>query len=647
MSRKKKPQLDAYARWVREHYAVDVSDYESLWKWSTSDIDSFWKSIWQYFDVKASSPYHDVLGSRAMPGAAWFPGARLNYAENMLVAADSIPDDVAVFAISQTRPDELMTFGELRSQVARAAEGLRRLGVRSGDRVVGYLPNIPEALIAFLAAASIGATWASVSPEFGARAVTARFAQIRPTVLLAVSGYDWGKRSIDKTSDLRSIRAELTSLRAVVMVPYGRHTEQIGDLSWPDLIAEYAPLEYEQVSFDHPLCILYSSGTTGLPKAIIHGHGGILLEHLKLHALHLDTQPGDRLMWITTTAWTMWNILVSALLLQSGVVLFDGDPISPDAAAGWRVANRRSVTLLGISPGYVNASRESRELVRGWLALRTVGVTGAPLSGAGARWLHDHLGADVRINSISGGTDVCSAFVGGNPWLPDIDGELSGPCLGIDVAAVDTNGRELINELGEMVVRQPMPSMPVGLWSDPKQVRYTATYFEKYPGIWRHGDWIVFKPERSCVIAGRSDATLNRGGVRLGTSDFYSVLEDLPEVEDSLVVHLEDAIGDGPGELLLYVVLAPGVVFEPALQRHIKSVLRRELSPRHIPDRITAVPAVPRTLTGKKLEAPIKQILLGRAPEAVLQQDAVTDYGAIAAFLSSRERTGHSIELLP
>ena len=530
-----------YVRWLaaRGH---SFSSYDELWQWSIEDLDAFWASIWEHFNVQGS--YERVLGSREMPGAQWFPGAQVNYAEHMV----GLPEDrdrVAVIAYSQTRERSELTFGELADQVGRARAGLMRLGVGRGDRVVGFLPNIPEALVAFLACASLGAIWASCAPEFGSRSVVDRFAQIEPTVLVTIGGYNYGAKDIDKTADIAAIRAGLPTVRHVVGIGYGRH--EVSDaMPWSELVAEPAPLAFDRVPFDHPLYVLFSSGTTGLPKAIVHGHGGILLEHLKTQALHLNTRPGDRVLWFTTTAWAMWNIIISGLLRRAAVVLVDGNPLYPDLLQQWRIAADAAVSLMGTSPAYLMACRKAgiepaREVDLS--ALRMLGITGSPLPDEGFDWALEQLGDRVIVNSISGGTDICSGFVAGNPWLPVYRGELSGPCLGVDVTAFDPMGEEVVDEVGELVVRLPMPSMPVSFWNDTDGERYRSSYFDVYPGVWRHGDWVTMSPRRSFVISGRSDATLNRGGVRLGTAEFYAVVEELPEITDSLVVHLEDRQG--------------------------------------------------------------------------------------------------------
>jgi acetoacetyl-CoA synthetase len=627
--------LGGFVRWLAAERGVEFADYDALWRWSVDDLEAFWAAVWDYFGVRGS--YDTVLGSREMPGAQWFPGARLNYAEHMFGRPEDA-DRVAVIARSQTRGPAELTFGELADRVGRARAGLVRLGVGEGDRVVGYLPNIPEALIAFLACASLGAIWASCAPEFGARSVVDRFAQIEPTVLLAVSGYTYGAKAIDKTADLATIRAGLPTVRHVVEVPYG--PDPIPDaVGWAVLLAEPGPLEFASLPFDHPLYVLFSSGTTGLPKAIVHGHGGILLEHYKSGACQLDLRAGDVFLWFTTTAWTMWNILLSGLLARAAIVLVDGNLQYPDVLAQFRIAAETGTTLMGTSPAYLMACRKAGVDPAAELdlsALRTLGITGSPLPAEGFDWLLERFGPELLVNSMSGGTDVCSGFVSGNPWLPVYRGELAGPCLGVDVSAFDPEGNEVVGELGELVIRQPMPSMPVQFWNDPGDERYRSSYFEVYPGVWRHGDWVVMSERRSFVISGRSDATLNRGGVRLGTAEFYAVVEDVPQVADSLVVHLEDA-GGGPGRLLLFVALRDGAELDDALRAEIVGALRRDLSPRHVPDEIAVVPAVPRTLTGKKLETPIKRILRGSRPSEVISPDAVSDFAAVSAFAELAE----------
>ncbi len=568
-----------------------------------------------------------------MPGATWFPGARLNYAEHLLRQGQD--DELAVLGRSQTRPDMDLTFGGLREQVARARAVLAQLGVGPGDRVVGYLPNVPEAVVAFLATASLGAIWASCASEFGARSVVDRFAQVEPVVLLVAGGYQYGDKVIDRRDEIDQIRARLSTVQHVIDIGYGPFRVP-GLLSWPELLADADPEpgRFEQVPFDHPLFVLFSSGTTGIPKAIVHGHGGILLEHLKNHALSWDLGPGDRLLWYSTTAWMMWNALVSALLVGASVVLLDGDPGYEQLAWQWRVAEQTRTTMLGVSPGFVMACRASGVEIHDLdLQLRTVGAAGAPMPAEAYAWIIEQLGPDIILNVGSGGTDVCTGIVQGCPLLPVWAGRISSPALGVDVHAFDEAGDDVVDRPGELVITAPMPSMPVGFWGDEDGSRLHAAYFDVYPGVWRHGDWIVIHADHSCEVTGRSDATLNRGGVRLGTAEFYRVVEELPEVDDSLVVHLPDAAG-GNGELLLFVVPAPGVAGDDALRRTIAAELRQALSPRHVPDQVIAVPAIPRNRTGKKLEVPVKRLLQGARPDDVASRDALADASAWEVFVT-------------
>jgi acetoacetyl-CoA synthetase len=597
--------------------------YADLHAWSIDYLEGFWRSVADLTDVRWRVRPERVLAGRTMPGARWFPGGQLSYAEHALRGTG----DVAIIARSQTRDPIDLSWDELRDQVARAAAGLRRLGVRSGDRVAAFLPNIPETLVAFLAAASIGAVWSSCAPEFGTRAVIDRFSQIEPVVLLAVDGYRYGERVIDTRARVAAIVDELPSIRHVVGVRY----LGTGPDDWADLLADDGPLEVEAVPFDHPLYVLFSSGTTGLPKPIVHGHGGITLEHLKVLTLHQDIGPQDRFCWFTTTGWMMWNYLVSGLLVGATIVLFDGDPAHPDLGTLWSLADETGTTVLGVSAPFLMTCRTAGvRPARG--ALRWVGSTGAPLPAAGFRWVHDRVG--VPVSSISGGTDVCTAFVGSTPMTPVRAGEISARLLGCAVEAFDPDGRPCPPGVtGELVLTAPMPSMPVGFWNDPDGSRYRAAYFEDFPGVWRHGDWITFADDGACTITGRSDATLNRGGVRLGTSDFYAMVESLDEIADSLVVHREDPDG-GVGELLLFVVLAPGAVLDDGLRARIAALLRTELSPRHVPDVIEAVPAVPRTLSGKKLEVPVKRILDGVPAEVAASSGALADPTALDWFVA-------------
>jgi acetoacetyl-CoA synthetase len=636
-------EIGRYMNWLGDERGRAFDSYDELWRWSVGDLDGFWASIWDFYSIRNHAPYERVLGKRTMPGAEWFPGARINYAEH-LVGGDEDHDRIAILARSQTRPPLELTFGELREQVAGARVGLQRLGVGPGDRVVAYLPNIPETLAAFIATASLGAIWAACAPEFGARSVVDRFAQIEPKVMFAVAGYGYRDRYVDRRSEISAIRGRLPTLEQVVWVPYGDAT--LADaISWAELLAEPGPLAFDPVPFDHPLYVLFSSGTTGLPKAIVHGHGGQLVEHHKNQGLGWDLKPGGRLLWFSTTAWMMWNALVSSLLLRASIVMLDGDPAWPDLQEQWRVAAETKPSVMGVSPAYLMACRKAGVVPAGERDLHSIRVlctAGSPLPAEGYRYVYDQLGPELLLINGSGGTDVCTGIVSGSFAQPVYEGEISGRCLGVDARAFDHDGNEVVGELGELVITRPMPSMPVALWNDQDCERYRDSYFGRYPGVWRQGDWIKFTERGSCVITGRSDATLNRGGVRLGTGEFYAVVEEFAEIVDARVVHLEDD-GGGGGELLLFVVPAPDVVLDAGLRARLAGALRAELSPRHVPDTIVAVPAIPRTLTGKKLEAPVKRILRGSNPEQVASRDSLADPAALDAFVSlAQERQAGS-----
>ena len=641
--------MGRWLRWLADRGGPRFETYDDAWEWSVADPGAFWQSIWEYFDIQASAPPTAALEDASMPGARWFPGATLNYAEHALRMPGREAGDVVVIGRSQTRDPVDLVAAELRDQVARARAGLVRLGVQRGDRVGAFLPNIPEAVVGFLATASLGAIWSSCAPEFGVRAVIDRFAQIEPRVLLAVDGYRYGDRDIDRSAELAEIRAALPSLEATVIVPYlDRSTPSAPPprtIGWPALLADAGPLEFEPVPFDHPLYILYSSGTTGLPKPIVHGHGGILLEHLKSLGLHTDLGPTDRFIWFSTTGWMMWNYEVSGLLVGASLVVFDGNPGYPDLMAMWRLVAETGTTYFGTSAPFLMACRKAglapgRDSSLDLGALRGIGSTGSPLPAAGFEWVHDAVSPTVQLGSLSGGTDVCTGFIGPSPLVPVWSGELSCRLLGAKVEAFDGGGRPIVGREGELVITAPMPSMPVALWGDDDGSRLEAAYFATYPGVWRHGDWLTITERGSCVISGRSDATLNRGGVRIGTAELYGVVESLPEIADSLVVHLDDR-GGGPGELLLFVVPRVGSTVDDALRARIGAALRRELSPRHVPDRIVELPAVPRTLSGKKLEVPVKRILLGAGADDTASRDALADPRSlepIEAFARERLR---------
>ena len=620
-------------RWLETEHDLRFDGYHELWAWSVKDIEAFWKSIWCYFGVEASRPYDFVLGRREMPGVEWFPGAELSYVQHVFRGRDE--DAVAIVHASELRPQADVSWGELRALTGALAAGLGDLGVGPGDRVAGYLPNIPEAVAAFFACASIGAVWSCCSPDFGAHSVVDRFAQIEPKVLFAVDGYRYGGRDFPRGEVVAQLAREIPSLEHVVLLPYLDSEAAIeGTLPWTTLLAP-AQLEFGQFPFDHPLWVLYSSGTTGLPKAIVHGQGGILLEHLKHLDLHVDTQPGDRFFWFTTTGWMMWNLLVGGLLTDAAIVLYDGSPAAPDLGVLWDLAEASGITCFGTSAAYIHACMKAgvepaagRDLSR----LRAVGSTGSPLSADGFRWVYGQLGDETWLFSMSGGTDVCTAFVGGVPTLPVYEGELQARSLGAKVEAFDEQGRPLIDQVGELVLTEPLPSMPIYLWNDPDGARYRESYFSVYPGVWRHGDWIEITSRGTAIIYGRSDATINRGGVRIGTSEIYGAVVSLAEIADALVV---DVPREGlDGWMLLFVVLREGAELNPALSDEIRRRLREDCSPRHVPDEIQSVPAIPRTLSGKILEVPVKRILMGVPPEQAVSRDSLANPEALDYFVT-------------
>jgi acetoacetyl-CoA synthetase len=626
-------RIGAYLEWLERHRDLRFEDYGGLWRWSVTDLTSFWSSIWEFFGVQADSPASQALTTREMPGARWFPGARLNYARHALRGP---PEETVLVALSQTRPRMELSRGELAGEVARVRAGLQALGVGKGDRVAAYLPSLPETVIAFLAAASLGALWTACPPEFGVSSVVDRLGQIEPKVLIAVDGYRYGDRDVDRRGDVERLRSALPSVEQLVFLPYldAGAAPPPGAVSWAELRAEEGPLEFAAVDFDHPLWVLFSSGTTGPPKGIVHGHGGILLEHLKALGLQYDVGSGDRILWFSTTGWMVWNFTVAALLSGGGLVVFDGDPIHPDQSTLWRAAADNGVTHMGVSPAFLTACARAglRPGVEFDLAqVRMMIASGAPLSAAGYRWVYDSVGADLQLAEGSGGTDVCSGFLGASPMSPVQLGEMAGCWLGVKAQAFDEAGQPLVGRLGELVVTEPMPSMPLGLWNDPTGERYRAAYFDTYPGVWRHGDWVRFSESGTAIISGRSDATLNRGGVRLGTAEFYACIERLPEIADSLVVHLEDDAG-GPGELYAFVALAPGVALDTARAR-MAETLRRELSPRHVPDHVVGVASIPRNAAGKKLEVPVKRILQGADPGAAAAEGTLVVAGSLDPFV--------------
>ncbi|HEY7379587.1 MAG TPA: acetoacetate--CoA ligase [Gaiella sp.] len=628
--------LTRYTRWLAETRGLELPDYHALWRWSVTDLEAFWATIWEFFDVQAATPYDRVLTSHEMPGARWFPGVTLNYAQHLFRGHDAA--EVAVRHASELRPLAELTWSDVRRQTAAFAAGLRRLGVEQGDRVVAYLPNVPEAVIGFLACASIGAIWSSCSPDFGARSVVDRFAQIGPKVLLAVDGYRYGGRDFDRRDVLAHVQDELPMLEHTVVLPYLEPDPDLGTLRdavrWEELTGESdADLSFAQVPFDHPLWVLYSSGTTGLPKAIVHGHGGILLETLKTMHLHLDLQAGDRLFWFTTTGWMMWNFVVGGLTTPASIVLYDGSAAAPGPDALWDLAEQAGITCFGTSAAYLGSCRKAGvrpRAGRNLRALAAVGSTGSPLSPEGFDWVYEELGPDVWLFSTSGGTDVCTSFVGGVPTLPVYRGELQARLLGAKVEAWDETGRPVVGRVGELVVTEPLPSMPLSFWGDADGSRYRESYFSTYPGVWRHGDWIELTDRGTAVISGRSDSTINRSGVRMGTSEIYRAVLSLDEVVDALVVDLP--LEGTDGYMPLFVVLRPGTELTDELVGRIRARIREDCSPRHVPDAVHQIAEVPRTLSGKALEIPVKRILLGQPADTAVSRDSLANPEALTFF---------------
>lgn len=642
-------QINHYLQWLAAR-GQHFTDYQNLWQWSVDHIEEFWASIWAYFDIQCSVPYQQVVSSHQMPGATWFEGARLNFAEQLFRfnIDEATAHKDAIVAESETRGRVTLSWGEVRDQVTAVANTLRALGVGPGDRVVAYLPNTPEAAIAFYACASIGAIWSSCSPDMGASSVLDRFRQIDPKLLIAVDGYRYGGKAFNRLEVVQQMRDELPTLQHTVLLPYLDIDLDINAalpdaMPWQDLFTHPAaranPIRFEQLPADHPLWILYSSGTTGMPKPIVHGHGGSLVECLKGNALSLDLGEDDRFLWFSTTGWVMWNAQISGLLVGATICIYDGNPGYPDLSRLWKFAEDMRLTFFGVGAAFfANCMKAGIEphKIADLSSLRSVGSTGSPLSDEAFHWIYQEIHPDVLLASISGGTDVAAPFVAASPLLPVYAGEMQCRSLGVAVHALDEQGEPVMDEVGELVITKPMPSMPLYFWNDPGNKRYLDSYFDHYPGLWRHGDWIKITPRGGAIIYGRSDATINRYGIRMGTSEIYRVVEELPEVLDSMVVDLEYLGRES--YMPLFVVLREGHSLDDKLKQHLCDQIRTRLSARHVPNEVVAAPEIPRTLTGKKMELPIKKLLLGAPIDKIANPDAMSNPGSLQWYADFVER---------
>jgi acetoacetyl-CoA synthetase len=632
----RRTNIAAYMKWL-EKRGQKFDSYDKLWQWSVDDIEGFWGSVWKYFNV-ADADY-PVLAERKMPGAKWFDGADLNYAKYVFRKREGD----ALISKTERRSVKSVSWQELEKKVGALAAHLRGTGVGVGDRVAAYLPNSTEAVVAFLACASIGAVWSCCSPDFGAPAVMDRFRQIEPKVFMATDGYSYGGKWYDRTAEIGAITSALNGITETIHVSGREKSPPLQDsVPWEDAVAGKEPLEPESVPFDHPLWILYSSGTTGLPKPIVHGQGGIMLEHLKQLSFHNNIRAGDRLFWFTTTGWMMWNYIVGGLLAGATVVLYNGSPSFPDMGSLWDLMDATQTNFMGASAAYFAACQKAGIQPRSSHQLKNlagIGSTGSPLSTDSFEWIYSSVKEDLLVASISGGTDVCTPFVAGCPTLPVYSGEIQCRCLGAKVEAYDEQGNSVVGQVGELVVTEPMPSMPIYFWGDGDGSRYHESYFNVYPGVWRHGDWIEITRRGTCIITGRSDATIKRMGVRIGTSEIYRSVEALPEILDSLAIDFE-AAGEN-GEMVLFVALPEGKRLDSELEEKIKRRIRGDLSPRYVPDKIVQVPSVPKTLNGKKLEVPLKRILLGGDPAKVMNRDSLADPGSIEFYAQfAKKRAG-------
>ncbi|MDQ3732823.1 MAG: acetoacetate--CoA ligase [Actinomycetota bacterium] len=640
--RRERANLTRFSEWLAANRGVALPgyDYPALWQWSVDHLEDCYAAIWDYFDIQSDGGYEAVLGRPEMPGAEWFPGARLNYAEHIFRGKND--DALAIQFAAEERELDSWTWVELRSQTAGIAAGLRAAGVGVGDRVAAYLPNVPQALAAGLACMSLGAIWSACSPDFGVRSVVDRFTQIEPTVLFAVDGYRYGGKGFSRLAEVRALQESLPTVRQTVLLPYLDEDADVSDLPntvlWADFQQPDAQLTFERVPGEHPLWVVYSSGTTGLPKPIVHSHVGMLIDQIKYVHFHFDAQAGDRMFWFTTTGWVMWNVMLGVLLSEASIIIYDGSPAHPDLGVLWDLAEGSGMTMFGTSASYIVSCMKAElhpAQGRDLSALTTVGSTGSALSAQGFEWTYDELGPDLWLSSSSGGTDIAGPFLGGVPWLPVYRSELQGRVLGVAVESWDEEGHSLVDETGELVVTKPMPAMPVSFWGDADFSRYREAYFDTYPGVWRHGDWLEITPRGGGILYGRSDATINRGGVRIGSAELYSAVLTLPEVTDALVVDLPAE--DGPGHMPIFVTLAEGVQLTDDLIARIRQTIRTDCSPRHVPDHVFSVADLPRTLTGKVLEIPVKRLLMGADPQKVASRDSLANPEALDSFSRSRK----------
>ncbi|MEW9677249.1 acetoacetate--CoA ligase [Lentibacillus sp. L22] len=637
-SRKQHSNINTYMNWLKQDKNLDFPDYHSLWNWSVTELESFWETIWEYFDIQAKQPYEQVLTTHQMPGAKWFSGATINYTEHIFRNYDK--NKPAIIHSSELRATSEVTWDTLYQDTASLQRTLQHLGVQKGDRVVAYVPNIYEAVVAFLATASLGAIWSSASPEFGTQSVIDRFKQIEPKVMITIDGYRFGGKEFDRTNVVENIQSELPTLAATIMIPYLQDNPQTDTLTnvtmWAEAVTTSLELSltYEYVPFNDPLWVLFSSGTTGKPKPIVQSQGGILLEHLKALTFHADLGEQDRFFWFTTTGWMMWNFLVGGLLTGSTIILYDGSPGYPDKNMLWEFAEQTKMTVFGTSASFITGCMKDG-ITPGkdfdLSHLQNISSTGSPLPPEGFQWCYDHVKHDLWIASVSGGTDICTAFILGLPILPVYAGELQCRGLGAKIESYDEQGKPHMNEVGELVLTEPFPSMPIYFWNDPDGSRLHDSYFDEFPGIWRHGDYLKITDRHTCVIYGRSDATINRGGVRMGTSEIYRAVDQVSSVADSLIVDIPDTQGNS--FVPLFVIMKDGYELTEDIKQQIKRQIKEQCSPRHVPTAIYQVPDVPKTLNGKKLEVPIKKILMGKDVEQVVNKGSLANPKSLDYFI--------------